>query len=147
MTPYQVAQRFIGIKEMPGHDMNTAMIMAFLQLDAQWPQDDEVPWCSGFVNWCHWFAKYPRTESLRARSWLLLGTPTDLNQAEPGDIVIFNRGGPQDPDIIEAPGHVGFYMSSDQTFIHTLGGNQSNQVKESVYPINDLLGIRQIDPL
>ena len=145
ITPYEVAQRFVGIEEQPGHDMNAPMIMAFLTLDAEWPKNDEVPWCSGFINWCHWFALYPRTESLRARSWLLLGEHIILpHDAEPGDVVIFNRGGPDDPDIIEAPGHVAFLHEAHVATLSVLGGNQSDRVKISEYPIADVLGVRRI---
>ena len=145
ITPYQVAHRFIGIEELPGSNMANPMIMAFLQLDADWPHDDAVPWCSGFVNWCFWFAQRPRTQSLRARSWLLLGDHIpSIEDARLGDVVILNRNGPQDPDIIEAPGHVGFYEKHDDTFVHLLGGNQSNTVKVSAYDRTHLLGIRRI---
>ena len=65
----QLAHRFVGLKEMPGHDVNSPLIMAMLTLDADWPSNDEVPWCAGYVGFVCWLAGLPRTRSLRARSW------------------------------------------------------------------------------
>ena len=140
----ELARRHIGLKEMPGHDVNTPLIMAMLLLDAEWPSDDEVPWCAAYVGWICWLAGLPRTKSLMARSWLTLGTHVHINAAQEGDIVILNRGGPQDASVLNAPGHVGFYISHDDTFIHLLGGNQSNRVHEGAYPKINLLGIRRL---
>ncbi len=145
ITPYEIAQRFVGTEELPGHNMNQPMIMAWLTLDQAWPTDDEVPWCAGFIGWCHWLADKERTRSLRARSWLTIGIHMALEGAQPGDVAIMNRAGaPHDPTLIDAPGHVGFYVGHDDTFVHILGGNQSNQVKVSPYNKMDLLGIRRI---
>ena len=138
-----LAHRFVGLKEQPGHDVNAPLIMAMLTLDAEWPSNDEVPWCSGYIGFVCWLAGLPRTKSLMARSWLAMGTPVDLNNAREGDVVIFNRGGPQDP-LLPGPGHVAFYLSHDDTFIHVLGGNQSNRVSEGTYPVLNLLGIRRL---
>lgn len=145
VTAYEIAQRFIGTEELPGHNVNTPMIMAWLTLDQSWPTDDEVPWCAGFVGWCHWLAEKERTRSLRARSWLTIGEVIPTPEAQEGDVVIMNRSGaPKDPTLIDAPGHVGFYVKHDDTFVHILGGNQSNQVKVSMYNKTNLLGIRRI---
>ncbi len=146
---FDMAQRFVGVKEIGGNTDNP-QVMAFLNLDNSWPEHDEVPWCSGFVNYVAWLLRLPRSKSLRARSWLQVGYPIKLEDAEKGDIVIFNRGGPHDPNIIEAPGHVGFLAGivDDQgvgtAFIEVLGGNQGDQVKISRYRESDLLGVRRI---
>ena len=148
ISVYDMAQRFVGVKEIGG-DTDNPQVMAFLKLDNSWPEHDEVPWCSGFVNYVCWLLRLPRSKSLRARSWLEVGRPIDIEHAEPGDIVIFNRGGPQNPNIIEAPGHVGFYAGmkdegAGASFIEVLGGNQSNQVKVSRYHEQELLGVRRL---
>ena len=145
---YDIAQRFVGMKEIVGDEDNPA-IMTFLKLDNSWPEHDEVPWCSGFVNYVAWLCRLPRSKSLRARSWLEVGYPIKLEDAGQGDIVILNRGGPPDPNIIEAPGHVGFFAGyvdhgNGAEFFEILGGNQSNTVKVSRYHANELLGIRRI---
>jgi len=66
-SPYELAQRFVGLKEVSGN-MANPQIMAMLQLDADWPRDDSVPWCSAFVNYIAWLMRLPRSKSLRARS-------------------------------------------------------------------------------
>jgi hypothetical protein len=99
---FDFAERFVGMKELAG-DEDNPQILAFLKLDADWPDRDEVPWCSGF-----------------------------------------NRGGPPDPTIIKAKGHVGFYAGHDDDLVEVLGGNQSNTVKVSRYKRDELLGVRRI---
>jgi uncharacterized protein (TIGR02594 family) len=146
ITAYWVAERFEGTKEVPGRAANP-QVMAMLNLDSAWPEDDEVPWCSGFVNYVCWILRLPRSKSLRARSWLNVGRPIPLNEAEVGwDVVIFNRAdGPHDPNIIDAPGHVAFYAGMlDNDWVYVLGGNQGDTVKVSRYPVSDVLGVRRL---
>jgi len=142
ITPFALAQRFIGIAEVPGSAANP-QILAMLKLDGDWPQDDAVPWCSAFVNYICWLLRLPRSKSLRARSWLLVGTP--ITAPEPGfDVVILNRGGPQDPAVIEAPGHVGFFAGWEGSNVLLVGGNQGDRVSLSRYPTTQVLGLRRI---
>ena len=145
MNPFQLAERFVGIKEVGG-SVDNPQIMAMLRLDNKWPEGDEVPWCSAFVNYICWLLRLPRSASLRARSWLTVGVPVSKADAKIGDIVILTRGkGDQPgPDVIEAPGHVGFFAGLSGQFIEVLGGNQSDTVKVSLYPQSRLLGIRRI---
>ena len=145
MNHMDIAMKFIGIEEVPGATANP-MILAMLKLDGDWPQDDSVPWCAAFVNYIAWLCDLERSTSLRARSWLRVGVKVDLEAAVPGDVVILMRGkGDQPgPEVIEAPGHVGFYMDRTDTHIGLLGGNQSDTVKVSQYPVERLLGVRRI---
>jgi uncharacterized protein (TIGR02594 family) len=140
---FDLAERFVGMKELAGAEDNP-QILAFLKLDAAWPDHDEVPWCSGFVNYIAWLCRAPRSKSLRARSWLEVGQRIELEDAYPGDVVVLNRGGPMDPTIIAAKGHVGFYAGHDDELVEVLGGNQSNTVKVSRYKRAELLGVRRI---
>ena len=144
VTPYQLGQRFLGLHEVPGTTANPA-ILAMLQLDSAWPTDDAVPWCSAWLNTvCHLLG-LDRSKSLRARSWLRVGTPLDLAAAEPGfDVVILNRGGVADPTVIDAPGHVGFFDHRDGDLVRVLGGNQGNQVSVAPFPAADVLGVRRL---
>jgi len=144
-SAYELAQRFIGLKEVAGKVSNPA-ILAMLRLDNQWPEDDAVPWCSAFLNYIAWLLRLPRSKSLRARSWLFVGHPVSLLQAEPGfDVVIFSRGKiPQPgPDILGAPGHVGLFAGVDKGIV-TLGGNQGDAVSLAIYPTETLLGVRRL---
>jgi len=153
VTPYDIAKRFEGITEVPGKVANP-QIMSMLTLDAQWPEDDSVPWCSAFVNYCFWLLGLERSKSLRARSWLQVGIPILMVEAKPGcDVVILKRGSGKQPgpDVIDAPGHVGFYHDhlppgpNSVAKVLLLGGNQGDQVNIRAYDLSRVLGVRRID--
>lgn len=145
LTHYDLAQRFVGTREIGGQ-IDNPMVLAMLKLDNDWPQDDEVPWCSAFVNYICWLARLPRSKDLRARSWLTIGKGIALDDAEPGDIIVLQRGKGEQPgpEVLDAPGHVGFYAGRFDHFIEVLGGNQSDQVKISNYPKSRLLSVRRL---
>ena len=86
-----------------------------------------------------------------ARSWLEIGEVITIDQARPEeeDIVIFKRGGDNEPgpEIINAPGHVGFYVGMIDHDIMVLGGNQGDMVSIGSYPIRNLLGVRRLRQL
>jgi len=153
VTAYGVAERFIGIKEVPGTEHNP-QILAMLRLDDVWPEGDEVPWCSAFVNWVAWLLRLRRSESLRARSWLEVGDGIPLHAARPGfDVVVLKRGGGDQPgaEVLDAPGHVGFFSSAEfsihgglPTAVDLLGGNQGDRVSIARYPADRILGVRRL---
>lgn len=142
---FDLAQRFTGIEEFGGN-VDNPQIMAMLRLDAKWPSNDEVPWCSGFANYICYLCRLPRSKDLRARSWLRVGKGITLDQAEHGDIVVIKRGKGEQPgpEVYDAPGHVGFYAGRFDGLIEILGGNQSDTVKISRYPASRLLGVRRL---
>lgn len=142
---FDLAERFIGTKEMSGQ-LDNPMILSMLKLDNNWPENDEVPWCSAFANYICWLARLPRSKSLLARSWLGIGRGVHLGDAKPGDIVILQRGTGEQPgpENTTASGHVGFFAGLSGDLIEVLGGNQSDQVKISRYPKNRLLGVRRL---
>lgn len=145
-SPYEIAERFIGMREIPGSEHNP-QVLAMLRLDDSWPGGDEVPWCSAFVNWCFWVLRSPRTKSLRARSWLQIGTPLSIDEATRGfDVVILSRGtGVQPgPEVVDAPGHVGFFSGALGDHVYLLGGNQSDGVNVQRYEASRILGIRRV---
>ena len=146
VSAYDIALRFVGIKEVSGSTANP-QILAMLRLDQQWPEDDSVPWCSGFVNYIAWILRLPRSKSLRARSWLTVGEVLELAEAEAGfDVVVLKRGGGKQPgpSVIDAPGHVGFFAGVQGNSILVLGGNQSDTVSIGAYPKSRLLGVRRL---
>ncbi len=149
ITPYRMASRFIGIKEVPGAGSNP-QVLAFLRLDNSWPSGDSVPWCSAFVNYVCWLLGVERSGSLSARSWLRVGDPIPLEQAEAdSDIVILQRGiGEQPgPDVIAAPGHVGFYAGHNNGLIDILSGNQGDAVSIQAFSVAHILGVRRLREL
>lgn len=152
ITPYEIAQRFAGIQEVAGSTANPA-ILAMLRLDAEWPEDDSVPWCSAFMNYVFWLLNLPRSRSLRARSWLNVGFAVgSLWLAERGhDVVVLKRGGGDQPgpEVIKAPGHVGLFHSydDDNGVVKILGGNQSDSVNVKSYSIDRILSIQRVLPV
>ena len=146
LTAYDLAQRFVGLREARG-PVHNAHVLAMLQLDNTWVQDDETPWCSAFVNYVCWLLRLPRSKSLSARSWLSVGTPVAVEEAVIGfDIVILKRGEePQPgPEVLQAPGHVGFFAGLSSKTVHLLAGNQNDQVSVAPFPISRILGVRRL---
>ncbi len=146
ITAYSLAQRFIGVDEVSGNSSNP-LVLAMLKLDQNWPEGDHVPWCSAFVNYVTWLLRLPRSKSLRARSWLNVGSSISLDLASVGfDVVILKRGTGNQPgaDVIDAPGHVGLFGGVEGSKVLILGGNQSDSVNVSRYPANRILGIRRL---
>lgn len=143
---FSVAQRFLGIKETAGAS-SSPLVLAMLRLDSTWVEDDVTPWCSAFVNFVCFVLGAPRSRSLAARSWLLVGTSIPLTDARPGsDVVILTRGAGKQPgaDVIAAPGHVGFYAGQDAANVYVLAGNQGDAVSVAPFPKSRILGIRRI---
>jgi uncharacterized protein (TIGR02594 family) len=145
-SAFQIAQRFVGTKEVPG-TMSNPLILAMLKLDSSWPADDAVAWCSAFTSFIAWICRLPRSKSLGARSWLNVGIPISLQDAKAdSDVVILKRGpGVQPgPEVIEAPGHVGFFAGVEGDRVLLLAGNQGDAVNVSSFPISNILGIRRL---
>jgi uncharacterized protein (TIGR02594 family) len=146
LSAFDMAQRFTGITEVPGSTSNP-QILAMLRLDMEWPEGDEVPWCSAFMNYIAWLLRLPRSKDLRARSWLLVGQPIALAEAEAAfDVVILKRGSGNQPgpEVIDAKGHVGLFAGLEGNEILILGGNQSDTVSIQRYDAGRLLGVRRL---
>jgi uncharacterized protein (TIGR02594 family) len=140
MTPFDLAQRFVGeVKEVPGTDDNP-LILWFLSLcEPGIGPHDEVPWCSAFMNAMFWLCRLPRSKSARARSWEDIGVSITLAEALPGDVIILRRG--TNP----LQGHVGFFaglINADR--FRLLSGNVSNAVTIQAFPRADVVGVRRI---
>jgi uncharacterized protein (TIGR02594 family) len=142
VTLYDIAQRFVGQKEVPG-DFSNPAVLAMLRLDNPGIKDDETPWCSGFMNWCAWLLRLPRSKSLAARSWLGVGHAVALDKAEVGyDVVVLSR-----PAAGPAAGHVGLFagLSQDGKNVLLLGGNQGDAVSIAEFPVERIVGIRRLE--
>lgn len=130
---YAIAWAERGTKEVPGPGDNPR-IEEYQSADSLRASDDEVAWCSSFVNWVMMKAGVPRTKSAAARSWLNWGRK--IQEPVRGCVVIFTRPGHA------GSGHVALFVSREGDFIRVLGGNQENQVKISRYAASRLLGYR-----
>jgi len=138
------AEELLNVREIYGPEHHERILMYHDEtgLDAS---TDEVPWCSSFVNYCirKCGMGLRGTFSARARSWLRTGNPLTIPAI--GCITILKRGGENQPgpDVVEATGHVGFFVGQPNAkVIQVLGGNQSNRVMVSEYPIGRVLGYR-----
>lgn len=139
LTAFDLAQRFVGMHEVAGAVRDNPAILAMLRLDGAWPEHDEVPWCSAFVNYIAWLLRLPRSKSLAARSWLTIGRAIFPGEAVAGfDVVILRRG-----DNPEA-GHVAFFAGFGENTMELLGGNQGNAVSVAPFPAGRVVGVRRL---
>jgi uncharacterized protein (TIGR02594 family) len=142
----QVARRYIGIKEVVGTGSHP-LVLWMLQRIGSWVQDDDTAWCAAFVGFIAFTLGLEEPMSLAARSWLKVGQPVALAGAVADcDVVILKRGtGVQPgPEVLDAPGHVGWYIGRDGDKVLVLAGNQSNQVNIQAFPITQVLGVRRL---
>jgi uncharacterized protein (TIGR02594 family) len=135
ISAFQAASRFIGVAETKGA-LDNPQILAMLKLDGAWPEHDEVPWCSAFINYICWLLGLPRSGSLSARSWTDVGEPIQLHEATAdSDIVVLSR---------EGGGHVGFFSSCTATEVELLGGNQGDKVCLARFSISRIIAVRRL---
>lgn len=148
LTPYHLALRHLGVKEIPGVADHPLIRWWHSLCQMGTETHDEVAWCSAFANGMVWpFEGLPRSRSARARSWLLVGSPVPIELAEPGfDVCIFKRGPePQPgPEVIEATGHVAFFRKLLPGAVEVVGGNQGDTVSIAAFPLSHLLDVRRL---
>lgn len=125
------ARREIGISEIIGGG-DSPRVGEYLKTAGQAPED-EIPWCSAYVNWVLLHSGIEPTRNAMARSWLSWGVPCSPVY---GAITVLSRGSSN------TQGHVGFLVKNSGDYIDLLGGNQSNQVKIQKYPTSRVLGYR-----
>lgn len=140
MTGYEIAKTKLGLHE----NKDTADLDRYIaKYVSAWKglHVNTTAWCAAFVNACEREAGNKGTGLLNARSFLTYGMPVKLEQAQPGDIVVFSRGGST------WQGHVAYYdgieISNGRTLIRTIGGNQSDSVSRGWYGSERLIGIRR----
>lgn len=129
----KIAIKEMGISEISGNKSNSRIIEYHSKTSLK-ATSDEVPWCSSFVNWCLDKSGFLGTNSAAARSWLSWGQR--INFPAKGCVVILSRG--KNP----MQGHVGFFLGIKNDFVSILGGNQSDSVKISNFPISSIIGYR-----
>ena len=147
VTPYDLAVRYVGLAEIPGEKDHPFVQWCFSLCGMGLETDDEVPWCSAFMQHPFWELGLERSGSARARSWLKCGMLIDLSLAQPGfDVVVFKRGAkPQPgPEVQDAPGHAALYDSHGAPLVRVFGGNQGNRAGFAKFPISDILEVRRV---
>jgi len=127
----------VGVTEIVGESDNPRILDYFEKSGHSWVKNDELAWCSAFINWVAKLTGYEYTKRLNARSWLDVGE--EIQDPHIGDLVIFWRKSKS-----SVYGHVGLFISQEGQYIHVLGGNQSNRVRISKYSKSQLLGYRRL---
>lgn len=133
---FEIAMKELGTAEIFG-DTHNERIVEYHAATSLRATSDEVAWCASFVNWCLKKASITGTNSARARSFLTWGVAVSLEEAQRGDIVVLSRG------VNVQFGHVGFFAGQEGKSVLVLGGNQSNKVSISPYPLHRILSIRR----
>jgi len=124
-----IASRQIGISEIPGQDDNP-QILKYHATTTLRRFSDETPWCSSFVNWCLRTVGIAGTNSAAALSWVNWGKPCNPLK---GAITIIRNSRATGTGLTRSGYHVGFLVEETASFIKLLGGNQSDQVKRTVF--------------
>lgn len=134
MRPIDYALQEYGVKEIAGDADNPRVVQYSTDIGNTWVKDDEVAWCSEFVNWCLLKAGIPGTKSAVAKSFLKWGE--ELKTPEFGCLVIFGW-----PD---GSGHIGFYVNETSDIVRVLGGNQNDEVNITRYKKDRILSYRKV---
>jgi uncharacterized protein (TIGR02594 family) len=130
----EIAKRELGQREIAG-DKDNPRIVEYHATTRLKAAEDEIPWCSSFVNWVFTQLKWERTNSAGASSWTKWGTK--LLNPRYGCVVVKSRVGGN---------HVCFFVRAESRdgvagFIG-LGGNQGNKVCEAWYPLSSVKAYR-----
>jgi uncharacterized protein (TIGR02594 family) len=143
MTLVDIALSQYGVREVQGpEDHSPDVLKYFVEIGHGWNKNDELAWCSAFMNWVAMKAGCEYTGLLNARSWLEVGESIGRHGVKLGDVVILWRKEYDSPW-----GHVGLYINEDPDSIYILGGNQGNMVCIKQYPKKRLLGYRRLKAL
>ena len=137
MTPFDLAQSYIGTTEGPGPADNPVIMEMYASVGHDWVEHDSVAWCAAFVGHCLEQAGIKSTRKLTARSYLDWGVPIDVADAQQGDIGVIPRGSSR------WQGHVFFIDRIEGQWVWGLGGNQDDAVNMKRYPVSKLLGVRR----
>lgn len=128
-----IARGELGVHETPG-PAATARIAEYHGATSLHATSDEVPWCASFVSWCLEQAGVRSTRSAAAASYAAWGAAC---VPQPGAIVVLRHktAGADAATGSSSGNHVGFWVGADPAHVHILGGNQSDSVKESAFPL------------
>jgi uncharacterized protein (TIGR02594 family) len=135
----KIAFNELGTEEIVGSNDNPEVLKYAKDTGIKGITNDEIPWCSTFVNWVAWKSGLQYTKKANARSWLNVGKK--VSSPEPGDVVVFWRESPK-----SWKGHVGIFLgiSTDKKRVYCLGGNQGNRVSVSAYRLNTVLSYQRL---
>lgn len=129
-----IASKELGIHEIRGGE--SKRILEYHATTSLAAKEDEIPWCSSFVNWCMKKAGFLGTGSAAAKSWLKWGVA--LAEPKEGAICVIRQKKFGDDAVTgSATGyHVGFFLGIEDGRLRMLGGNQSDSVKISTFGLS-----------
>lgn len=135
MKGIEVAKTYLGMREV----RDRVLLQEFFSSQGISCNPKTTPWCAAFVNSCERSAGFKGNGRLNARSFLTYGVNIDEENAEEGDILIFDFEG----DGIH--GHVTYFVEwdDDNNQVKCLGGNQTDQVCYAYYSQDKIVGIRR----
>lgn len=127
----EIAEKEIGTLEKRGGE--NPRIIEYHSTTTLKAREDEIAWCSSFVNWCMTKAGIKGTNSAAAISWTTWGLP--LEQPKEGCVVVIRqkKKGADKATGSTSGNHVAFFKKIEGGRIYLLGGNQSDQVKVSSF--------------
>lgn len=121
-SPLSVAKQYVGLHERT----HNASLRAVLGVNPS-----RVKWCGAFAGAVvRKTGRKPPRGYLKASNWRNFGTRVSLKAIRPGDIVVMRH-------------HVTIYTRRSSGRVCGIGGNQSNRVKESCYPVSRIIGVRR----
>jgi uncharacterized protein (TIGR02594 family) len=121
----EVAEKEVGQHEVKGGE--NPRIIEYHDTCTLHAKEDEIPWCSAFVNWCMKQAGIVGTGSAAAKSWLGWGVPLEIPSL--GCVCVVR-------DVRQPEGagyHVALWQGESEGRLILLGGNQSDSVKVSSF--------------
>ncbi len=124
-----LAKVYIGIEE------SSPLVSSFIRETASWLDEDgrNTSWCGCFAAAMARRAGYkPPNSAYRASEWETWGKAVTIQDARPGDVVVFNH-------------HVTILSGFCGKFAECVGGNQSNAVKLSRYQTKNIRTIRRYE--
>ena len=127
----EIAEKEIGVTEKKGGE--NPRILAYHATTSLKAREDEIPWCSSFVNWCMAIAGIAGTGSAAAISWAAWGQR--LTEPREGCVVVIRqrKKGTDQATGSSSGNHVAFFKKIEGGRIFLLGGNQSDSVKVSSF--------------
>lgn len=159
--PMTVAEYFVdnfyatepdAISQWPRADAWNPLIVEFFRATSYRAENDMVPWCAAFVNWC--LRRTNRIDSGSAASQSFIWDPTRfqaVNTPSKGDLAVFTCYSKTDGKSVGL-GHVAFVDTpppSGATHISVLGGNQTSSGRSMIcrarYPLTAVSSSRMIN--